>query len=104
MSAEGQRFSRTCWVGEGEASSAVQPAFVTGLTVHAVERLTHAEQALKSLGYSNGLISVAACRDHLARAAEIERVAREITKDHPVTDDEAAQTCLYCRLRALVQP
>ena len=69
-------------------------------------RLTHAEQALKGLGHASGLVAVATCRDHLDKAAEIERLAREVVTewDNINNPDEPELGRTMDRLRALVQP
>jgi hypothetical protein len=95
MSAEGQRFGRSAAVRVTTSPDKWVPIPTGG------ERLTHAEQALKSLGHSTGLVS-AACRARLGEAAEIERVAREVVDRFGLYHQP--DDCAICRLRALVQP
>ena len=62
-------------------------------------RLTHAEQAFRAIPYKKYL-------SHIGRAAEIERVAREVVTewDNINNPDELELGRTMDRLRALVQP
>ena len=65
-------------------------------------RLTHAEQAHRLIDLSSGVWD-SGTTSHLNRAAEIERVAREVVKRHVMPAYCSESDCAICRLRALLQ-
>ena len=125
-SAEGQRFGRTQerqqvqpltgGMAKGGVNAVTwvppEPRQPLALdTAPPAERLTHAEQArlMVQRGFPDSNTPRAAFLEHFAKAAEIERAAREVVASvRPCRSCDlrsiTSQRCPVCRLRALVQP